>query len=231
MSRSPTISLSEGAYTLPDAACLLGIPLSRLRQWIGGILLSDKDSEGNRRYVAGVFQTKREGRDKYLNFFTLIELFTVAKLREYGVSMSTARNARDELAKRYRTPYPFALRGLLTNGKKLLKELSDEALLELGSDGQTAFAKVLNPFCHRLDFDSSTDLASRFYPEGRESVVVIDPRQSFGRPVINGTNITTESLGQLLRGGEKPEEIAHDFHLGLAQVNEAWRFEQKKRAA
>ena len=230
MKHPHTIFLAEGAYTLPDAAQLLGIPLTRLRLWVGGVLWQGDDSEKSRHYTAGKFHTKGEGRDKHLNFFTLIELFTIAKLREYGVSMATARRARNELAKRFETPYPFALRGLLTGGKKLLKELGNEVLLELDTDGQTAFASVLKPFCHQLDFDSSTQLASRFYPEGRESVVVVDPRHAFGRPVIVGTNITTECLGQLLRGGENAEEIAQDFRLDISKVNEAWRFEQKRAA-
>lgn len=217
--------LSSGVYTLPDAARLLDVPLARLRQWVRGTLISDGNGS-DRRMPAGAFQTRREGRDRHFDFLTLIELFTIAQLRLHGVQMKTLRENRAELAERFSTPHPFALRGLLTGGRKMLKELGDELLLELGSGGQTAFERVVAPFCHRLDFDATTELASRFYPAGRHSSVIVDPRQSFGRPVIAGTNITTEALGCLIRGGDNIIDIATDFRLELNQVEEAWAFER-----
>ena len=62
---------------------------------------------------------------------------------------------------RFQTPHPFALVGLLVDGHRLLKEPGDETLLELGSDGQTAFEKVIAPFCRRLDFDETTTILPR----------------------------------------------------------------------
>lgn len=217
-----------GAYTLPDAARLLGVPLSRLRVWVRGANSGD-DSE-DRRHPAGAFETFSEGRDRYFNFLTLIELFTIAQLRAHGVRMKTLRESRAELSKRFETAHPLALRGLLTDGQKLLKELGDDLLLELGTGGQTALQKLVEPFCHRLDFDSTTKLAARFYPAGRDASVIVDPLHSFGRPVIAGTNITTEALGCLIRGGEKIEDVAADFQLEPIQVEQAWEFERKLAA-
>lgn len=217
--------LSAGAYTLPDAARLLRLPLPRLRSWVRGALLSEEEGP-TRRFPAGPFETRGEGKDRHFGFHTLIELFTIARLRELGVKMATLQAGRRELEERFDTSHPFALRGLLTDGKRLLRELGGEALLELGSGGQTAFESVLHPFCHRLDFDTTSQLAMRFYPAGRASCVLVDPRNSFGRPVIAGTNITTEALACLVRGGEKIDDLAADFRLEPTQVEEAWRFEQ-----
>jgi hypothetical protein len=105
---------------------------------------------------------------------------------------------------RFQTPHPFALVGLLVDGHRLLKEPGDETLLELGSDGQTAFEKVIAPFCRRLDLTRRP----RFYPDGPESDVVIDPHHAFGRPVISGTNITTEALACLIRGARRSRSCA-----------------------
>ena len=112
----------------------------------------------------------------------------------------------------------------------MLKELDDAALLEIDSGGQTAFSSVLEPFCARLDFDSTTKLASRFFPDGKESAVIVDPAHSFGRPILGGTNITTEAIACLIHGGEKIEDIAADFLLELKQVEDAWSFEQRLAA-
>ena len=218
-------NLATGAYTLPDAARLLHLPLGRLRSWVRGALVIPREPR-SRRFPAGPFETRGDGKDRHFGFHTLIEIFTIAKLRTHGVKMATLQAARLELAHRFRTAYPFALRGLLTDGKRLLKELGDKALLELGTGGQTGFESVLSPFCRRLDFDGVTALATRFYPAGRDACVLVDPRHSFGRPVIAGTNITTEALGCLIRGGERLDDLAADFRLEITQVEEAWRFEQ-----
>jgi len=178
----------------------------------------------------GDFETRGEKKDSYFDFLTLIELFSIAQFRRHGVSMPTLKKARQELGNRFKTEHPFALEGLLTDKKNLLKEMGDQTLLELGSGGQTAFESLLEPFCHRLDFDVSTSLASRFFPLGKSASIIVDPKHAFGRPVIRGTNTTTEALAALIRGGEDARDIADDFHLDLEAVREAWRFENRRAA-
>lgn len=183
-----------------------------------------------RRFPTGPFAIRAEGRDRHIDFHTLIELFTVAQLRQLGVSMQTLKVSREELAERFSTPYPFALRGLLTDGRRLLKELNEKALLELGSGGQSAFEAVVAPFCHRLDFDATSQLAARYFPLGREVPVVVSPAHAFGRPVIAGTNLPTETVASLVRGGESLDDIASEYQLSREQVESAWHFEERLAA-
>jgi hypothetical protein len=151
------------------------------------------------------------GKDRTFDFYTLIELFTIGQLRAQGLSWPTLRKARTEPMERFQTPHPFAMEGLLVDGHRLLKELGDETLLELGPGGQTAFEKVIAPFCRRLDFDETTKLASRFYPDGPESDVVIDPHHAFGRPVISGTNITTRRWPASFAGARRSRILRRTF--------------------
>jgi uncharacterized protein (DUF433 family) len=226
----PTITfLPGGVYTLPDAAGLLGLPLERMRKWVSGVALGNASGR-HRRFPAGNLGSRGKGRDRTFSFWTLIELFSISQLRAHGLSMRRLRADRAELAERFQTNHPFALEGLLTDGRRLLKELGDASLLELGTGGQTDFEAVIRPFCARLDFDSETRLASRFYPVGRKSSVIVDPHHAFGRPIIRGTSITTEALACLLRGGEKIDDIASDFRLEPTQVEEAWDFERRLAA-
>ena len=223
--------LSAGAYTLPDAARLLELSLPRLRSWVRGALRGDPGKGvQTRRFPAGSFDTHGDGGDRYFDFLTLIEVFTIAQLRKHGVKMATLRAGRAELAASYQTAHPFALKGLLTDGVRLLRELGNEAILEVGAGGQTAFADVIRPFCHRLDFDAESHLATRFYPAGEDKTIVVDPRHSFGRPVIVGTNITTESIACLRRAGERAADIADDYGVNLSQVDAAWDFELRAAA-
>jgi hypothetical protein len=60
--------------------------------------------------------------------------------------MQKLRRFRNELAERFETDFPFALKGLLSSRRELLKEMGDCALLQLGTGGQTAFEKVFHTF-------------------------------------------------------------------------------------
>lgn len=220
-----TAPWTQGVYLIPDAARILRLPSSVLRSWISG-----RPAENSRYYPAGEFTTEGDGKDRHFGFHALIELFTIAQLRQRGIPMSTVRQARAELMDRFRTPHPFALEGLMTSGRTLIKSLNEEILLELGTAGQTAFNKVLEPFCAGLDFDAASSLAKRYFPLGRGKPVVVDPRHAFGRPVILGTNITTQAIISLLRGGETVENIAESYRIDPVAVLAAKAFEQQKAA-
>lgn len=217
-------TLGTGIYTLPDAARILGLSLPKLRRWF-------KDSEAGvvedapARYGMTAFGIEGEGREKHMNFLSLIELYTVMRLRELKVSFSTIRKAREDLAARLGVEHPFAAQSLFVDGAKLLTE-NDNLQYELGTNGQIAIRKVLEPFLKRVDFEeTSRNLAERFYPQGREHHVVVDPRRSFGRPILSGTSITTEALASLYRGGESMEAIEQQFDLSKAEVRDALTFE------
>ena len=115
----------------------------------------------------------------------------------------------------------------MTSGRTLIKSLNEEVLLELGTNGQTVFRKIIQPFCDSLDFDQASSLASRYYPLGRDKPIVVDPLHAFGRPVIDGTNITTEAIMSLLRGGEAVDDVAVSFEIDTQAVIAAQAFEQQ----
>ena len=210
---------------IPDAARILRLPADSLRSWVAG-----RDPSGEVRFPAGSMDSEGIGRDRHFGFLTLVELYLISQLCRKGVTMPTIRSARAELSQRYDTEHPFALGGLLCSGKGILKELGDGVLHELGASGQTAFEKIIQPFCAKLDFDGATSLASRFFPLGREHPVVVDPRHAFGRPAIEGTNVTTEAILSLLRGGETPEDVAESLAISLNAVQAARAFELHKAA-
>ena len=216
-------TLGTGIYTLPDAARILGLRLSKLRRWLKGSEEGMvRDAPG--RYGVTAFGIEGTGREKHMDFLSLIELYTVMRLREWGVSFSTIRRAREDLARRLRVDHPFAVQTLFIDGARLLTEDND-LQYELGTNGQIAMRSVLEPFLQRIDFEDSTQLAQRFYPQGREHHVVVDPHRSFGRPVVSNTSITTEAIASLFKGGESIEALTLQFDLNEPQVRDALSFE------
>lgn len=87
----------------------------------------------------------------------------------------------------------------------------------------------------RIEWDER-GIASRLFPliqtEGDSAkILCIDPRISFGKPVIVGTGIPTASLVDLYEGGEEIEDIANEFDCTPDQVRAAIRFESLGLAA
>jgi len=216
-----TPRLGEGVYTLPDAALILRLPLTRLRHWVGGYFdAGDVEDDG---FLA----TWGRGRGRGFNFLVLIEAYTVYHLRLLGVSLQRIRVAREILGKHLETPHPFAARGILASGGRVLFDLEASApgaLLQLSPGKQTELRDIIEPFCTRLDFDPSTRLADRFWPCGRGAHIVVDPRRSFGRPTITGTSITAEVLADLVDAGEAPTDVAAQYDVPVPAVEEAHRF-------
>jgi uncharacterized protein (DUF433 family) len=56
--------------------------------------------------------------------------------------------------------------------------------------------------------------------------IVIDPKISFGRPVVNGAFISTRSIVDRIDAGEKLEDVARDYNLTPDVVEMAVVFER-----
>lgn len=217
-------TLSSGIYTIPDAARILGLPLPKVRRWLKGSDVAGTVEESPARYGIDPLGIQGTGAEEHMDFLSLIEIYTVMRLRELKVGFPTIRRARADLAKRLGVDQPFAAQSIFVDGAKLLTE-NDDLQYELGTNGQIAIRKVLEPFLQRVDFETSTRLAERLYPLGRDHQVIVDPRRAFGRPVVDGTAVTTEALASLYKGGESAEGIAQQYELTEEAVHDALEFE------
>lgn len=81
-----TAPWTQGVYLIPDAARILRLPASVLRSWISG-----RPAENSRYFPAGEFATEGDGKDRHFGFHSLIELFTIAQLRQRGIPMTAVR--------------------------------------------------------------------------------------------------------------------------------------------
>lgn len=90
--------------------------------------------------------------------------------------------------------------------------------------------ELLEAHLRRIEHDGR-GLALRLFPFSRgESlqaprIVVVDPRISFGRPVIDGTAVRTEVVARRLRAGESVVDLATDYGVEVREIEEAIRYE------
>lgn len=211
-------TLGEGVYTISDCSHILKIPSERLRRWVYNY---SKISNPN-----GLLHWNNE-KGIGFNFFTLVEIFVVNTLRQsYKLSMQKIKIARDELKLQFDSEYPFAYHSIFSDKTNILTQLEKGDYLILDKKRQTAFHKIYDPFCTRLDFDSNTNLVSKYWPLGKSKSIIVDPLHSFGRPTIHRTNITTESIYKLHIAGETIETLSYLYNLETIQINNSIEFEK-----
>nr|WP_228021641.1 DUF433 domain-containing protein [Romeria gracilis] len=103
-------------------------------------------------------------------------------------------------------------------------------LLNASRHGQLAMQKTLRHLLERIEWDQE-GLAQRLFPlvqlqrADAPRILVIDPRISFGRPVIVNTGIPVEAIIDRFRAGEDLKELAEDYGFSHRQIEEVLRYE------
>ena len=168
-------------------------------------------------------------RRKPLNYLELVEVAFVAFFRSVGFSMKKIRTARDYVAKTFSTEYPLAENQFKTEGMHILMEYHNfdpdplfDQIIVADHSGQLAWTGLLgDKFEH---FEYEYELALRWHPAGRNSLVVIDPRVSFGAPVVHG--LPTWVVKGRWHAGESMDEICDEFGIPEEAVKDALDFER-----
>ena len=124
-----------------------------------------------------------------------------------------------------KTAYPFATSSILTDGKGVLFTGEIGNIIQADETLQITIKEVLAPFCKKIEFDRNA-LAKSFFPLGRDHDVLVDPHRQFGQPIVRGTNILTETIFNLHRGGESVDFIARIYDLTYRQVQDAITFQR-----
>jgi uncharacterized protein (DUF433 family) len=215
-------TLSAPTYSISEVHRLIGISRGRVSRWLRGY-----------KYEGGVqdpvILRSILPESTYASFLDLVDLLFVKKFIERGFSLQFIRKALDEAREHLGTPH-FARNKFFTSSHKIILELpkSSKNMIALLSGGQMAMGEIVEQIFDKLDFEDVTKFgfAIRWYPQGREGFIIIDPQVSFGRPTIRGRGVATENVLDLYIGeGKKIEPVRKWFHLSRPEVQAAIRFE------
>lgn len=216
------------AYSIADAARYLRVPAATLRSWfVGRTYPRHSNGPGSfpRVIVPADAETPR------LSFLNLVEAHVLRALRtRHGVPLSAVRPALDYAQRELRIDHLLLSEQLLTSAGELFLERYGE-LINLSRSGQLAMRRMLEAYLRRVERDDS-HIPIRLYPfirtaeEDGGRTVVIDPRVSFGRPIVAGTGIRTETLAERIDAGDTLEELALDYEISAEQINDAVLFER-----
>ncbi len=213
-------------YTVRDAARYVGLPTGTLYNWTFGLYYP---TEKGRTFFSPVIEVPDKAA-RLLSFMNVVEAHVLkATRRGHGVPLRSIRATLDYLKGNFPSPHPLTDHRFLTDGLDLFVVKCGE-LIAVSRKGQLALKEVLEAHLRRIEWDT-LGRAERLYPFIRPddltapAYVVMDPRISFGRPVLRGTGIPTEVLADRFNSGESIQDIAKDYGRDRDEVEEAIRCE------
>jgi uncharacterized protein (DUF433 family) len=215
------------SYRLSEAAHYLRIPKATLRSWLVG--------QGSFKPVIAIADRQK----LRLSFINLVEAHVLDALRrQHQIPLQKVRQALATLGKLPPPPepsrHPLAHHRFVTDGKQLLVDKLGE-LINLNEQGQGEMKAALDQHLKRIDW-AKDGAAARLFPFTRKRqaneprAVVIDPRLSFGRPVLAGTGIATAVVAERYKAGESIQDLAKDYGRKALEIEEAIRCELSVQA-
>lgn len=216
-----------GAYTLAEAARYTRLPLATLRSWALG--REYPTVEGAGQFPPLIRPASRQ--PPLLSFSNLIEAHVLRSLRtEHGVSLNAVRNALTYAERALGFRRLLLRPELRTDAGRIFLDRYGE-LIELSASGQLAMRRLFEEHLKRVEWDSSK-LPARFYPFvfastlSVERPIVIDPRISFGRPIVLRKGVSTFVIVERIDAGESIADIASDYDLNSSEVVQAALYER-----
>ena len=164
-----------------------------------------------------------------LSYLQLVELAVVAAMRSEGVKLKDIRSARDYMAQKFGSEFPFAEHRFKTDGRDCIIDYEEidpaagvDRLLYASKSGQLGWKEVLDRRLREFEYEDG-GIVVRWRIGGAKSGVTIDPRVSFGAPTVSGA--ATWAIRGRWDAGESVGDIADDFEIESDDVADALKFE------
>ncbi|NET31205.1 MAG: DUF433 domain-containing protein [Cyanothece sp. SIO1E1] len=224
-------------YPVFEAAHYLSIPVVTLRAWIFGRSYSAKVGK---QFSEPLIELP-DANIKQLSFTNLVEAHVLRGIRStHHIPLEKVRVALDYVKRQFHTSHPLARIEFQTDGADLFIE-SVGRLINTSQSGQLLMRATFNSLLKRIELDEA-GLAAKLFPftraneEDAPKTVVIDPRISFGRPVLVATEVPTAVLAERYQAGQSIDELAQEYDCDRLLIEEAircefqwWREHTKKR--
>lgn len=213
------------SYSVREATLYLRLPVSTLRAWVG--------RQKNFESLIVPAQTKPLA----LSFINLVEAYVLASIRkEHKISMKKVRNGMRFISDRFSSAHPLAVKDFETDGISLFLRESGIVYDVSGGGGRMVLKEIIEQYLQRIE-RGPDGLPEKLYPFSRTGEpdepksILIDPKISFGRPILSGTIIPIENIVERYRAGEPMKELAKDYECDQADIEEAIRCRLWKEAA
>lgn len=217
--RSLRPDLGLGVYAIPEAARYLEVAPARLRHWFKPQGSRHGASQSDFRVVDGQLA---------ISFLDLVDAQVAVQLRALGLSMQRIRKVYAALQAEFGSPHPFCSNQLYTGGNTVFlrgtESASDAGFMEVLTK-QHYFERILMPFLRCVEYDPGLGLARRWRISPG---VVMDPGVALGKPVLEGTRLSTYVIAQEYFANHADAAlVAALYGVDEASVLSAVQFEQR----
>lgn len=222
------------AYPVSEVARILNLPIATVKAWCFG--QAYRSAAGLPKRFKSVIQPA-DANARLLSFANLCELHVLSAIRRHHkISLPKVRDSIGYVRTKLGTDRPLIDQQFKTNGIDLFVEHASH-LLNVAKQGQEALRGDFALALTRIERDRS-GMPIRLFPFSRSTApdakqpksIVIDPRLSFGRPVLSDVAVPTEVIVGRFRAGDTLVEMAKDYGVDEKEIEEALRFEQRRAA-
>jgi uncharacterized protein (DUF433 family) len=165
-----------------------------------------------------------------LSFRDLMELRFVHLFLEQGLSLQAIRRAIEKAVHCFGIERPLSTQQFRTDGRNIFLEVAAEMdeprLFDLKRD-QYLFHRIVAPSFKDIDFEAG--LPVRWWPTERRGVV-LDPRRSFGKPILADYGIPAAALADAYKVRRSFKVVGLDFDVPEKAVREAVAFQERLAA-
>lgn len=208
--------VDRALFTLRESAAYLGMPASTLHSWARP---PHEDPL--------VTVLPRAGRSATVPFVGFAEAFVLNALRSAGVPLQRIRPAVQRLSDEVGVAHALASERVYTDGAELIfdyaKTTDDPSLLTVVRTGQQHFTEVIRGYLSRITYGSDGWAHQLRLPAYATAEVIVDPRQAFGQPLVVHGGARVEDLVDRFQSGDGVDEIAADFGVPPAEVEDVIR--------
>lgn len=222
--RSDIARLTSPRYSYGEADRLAGVSRGTSRRWLSGY--SYRDADGQSVDLPPIMPGGSAAGA--VSFLDVVEIVAVGGLKKAGISTRAIRQIVRNCQEILDVPRPLTTLRFKVGGRDVFVDRGD-VLMEVGRRKRMqAWNEVLAPFLANLDY--THDIASRWWPLGRDVPIVVDPDYGHGLPVVAGSGVRTEIIRERAEAGDLVQQIASDFNLDCTEVERALQFELKRAA-
>lgn len=222
-------------YGIAESAHWLQIPQPTLRSWIRG--RHYPTSRGRALFEPVILLPDR--KLPLLSVINLVEAHILDAIRyRHNIPLKSVRSAVSYLRQHSNSTHPLADYWFQIKGLDLLVEQSG-LLVNATKQGQIEMKDIISAYLERVERDPQ-GAAARLYPylnrhpaevEEQPKLVLIDPRISFGKPILVGVGVPTAVIGDRYSAGETVRELAKDYGCEASEIEKAIEYEHAQRKA
>jgi uncharacterized protein (DUF433 family) len=225
--------LDKPMYPVAFTSRLAKVRPDSVRRWLKGYTYKYTVGNGTQlRSGSKGPMVRREGAKGsiYASFLDLVDLLFIKAFLDKGHTLNQLRAAFKE-ADELIGGHHFAQRKFFSDGRKIYLQIkgkdSASAIMQLMSGKQWVIKPIIEQLADKIDFNTVTGYAEKWYPLSNNRSIALDPCRSFGKPIIVSSGTPTSTIYDLYIAEDRNLEPVQEW-MGLTEheVNSAVEFEQ-----